>query len=786
MQKDLYTAPESAWDDGLLDAVDLMEAIPELEPKERKNYFAITCPRCQKHEAYIYKNGKGMGCNRKNNCGWKSSLWNYIQSRDGLSQEETLRKLAKYAGQILSERVYDFKAIESRKQKANLLEEAFSYCWSLLDGSEIMPYLAKRGYTSDDIAKMEIGYYPGRQRIIEYLTGKGYKPEDINVIEVFAGKWTDREDHKLVFPYRDRAGEIKTIYGRITREGEKENKKYLNFSTVEKDCLFNFGCSGEEIVIVEGYMDCLLAKARGIDNIVAVSSATISMSQLESLKKQLGRIKRITLALDNDLAGKEGTELTLDKLLDIGYNSLWIMEYPEGIKDLDELIAKRGVDAFEECLHVAQSAASWKARRILQKHDLTTERGRKEAFSECLISLSKLDNPIDKQSMFAMITENLGLSETEISEYYERTQDAKAQKSLASNLKTLLQKSIDRLTSGEVEPEQLGETLQEQSRSLLLDYQQIKGRPKLSLAERLQAQFDEEEKLADGDLLGYRLNTFKDIERRLDGIQAGLYILAAETNIGKTAFLCNLSLDILQSNPEVNVIYFSFDDSYKVISTRFRGILSGLPLNTLRHKMSKEEYEVKTKTNQTLLSWVTSGRLEIIDLAQINNMVELEIAIRQRAEKPLFVAIDGLYNVAIEKQKGGIREENIERANRLKAIVDTYELPLICTGEIRKKNTAQKEAGITIDDLMETGKFAYNANLVWLLYKPVEEESDNGNVQRLTLKYEKNKLSPFKGEQTIKFSRLYSKMEIVSLLPQDTLSKIREEAKRHSTTGKAR
>ena len=63
-----------------------------------------------------------------------------------------------------------------------------------------------------------------------------------------------------------------------------------------------------------------------------------------------------------------------------------------------------------------------------------------------------------------------------------------------------------------------------------------------------------------------------------------------------------------------------------------------------------------------------------------------------------------------------IREMNIERANKLKTLVDTYHVPIICTAELRKKTKQEgKDKAPTIHDFMETGKFGYNANVAWLL-----------------------------------------------------------------------
>ncbi|UCH66243.1 MAG: hypothetical protein JSW63_03675, partial [Ignavibacterium sp.] len=68
-----------------------------------------------------------------------------------------------------------------------------------------------------------------------------------------------------------------------------------------------------------------------------------------------------------------------------------------------------------------------------------------------------------------------------------------------------------------------------------------------------------------------------------------------------------------------------------------------------------------------------------------------------------------------------------------------------------KTKTEGKKAKPTLHDLMETGKYAYNANVVWLL-----SQYSSGlllNLDTLTLEFAKNKLSDFKGEQYLLFNR---------------------------------
>jgi hypothetical protein len=54
---------------------------------------------------------------------------------------------------------------------------------------------------------------------------------------------------------------------------------------------------------------------------------------------------------------------------------------------------------------------------------------------------------------------------------------------------------------------------------------------------------------------------------------------------------------------------------------------------------------------------------------------------------------------------------------------------------------------------METGKFAYNANLVLMLYPEKWEDYDVQDEPKMFLKFEKNKLSHVRGRQEYTFER---------------------------------
>ncbi len=198
-----------------------------------------------------------------------------------------------------------------------------------------------------------------------------------------------------------------------------------------------------------------------------------------------------------------------------------------------------------------------------------------------------------------------------------------------------------------------------------------------------------------------------------------------------------------------------------------------LPLTDPVEKKSLEDARDK------FIEYVEDERLLIYDISDVQHIDQVEEVIKTYDPKNIVVIIDELYNLEVsDGSKEGIRQENIERAQKVKKLVDVYNIPLFTTGEFRKKMKGEGEnKKPTIDDLMETGKFAYNANVVWLLY-PEDQKRKNDPEVKLKLEYAKNKISEFKGIQELTFVRAKGKIEqgwsIFNLNPfysQDDLSR---------------
>jgi hypothetical protein len=146
--------------------LDPMTALSELEPRKTGQAYTLKCPQCDKKRAFIYEGGRAITCNRRNECGYSSTLWDYIANKDGhTTAQETLQALAKLSGYTLPSTLSSdaLEALKRSQVQQTRLETAQGLLTTYLssdNGKKEREYLHNRGYTDEDIQAMGLGVIP--------------------------------------------------------------------------------------------------------------------------------------------------------------------------------------------------------------------------------------------------------------------------------------------------------------------------------------------------------------------------------------------------------------------------------------------------------------------------------------------------------------------------------------------------------------------------------------------------------------------------------------------------
>src|SRR5438876_7700108 len=310
--------------------------------------FKGLCPFHNERTPSFYVFGESQtwrcfGCNEG------GDVFTFVQMQLGLEFREALLYLAEKAGVAVEdysshnrspEEEREAQAAKERLRKLN--EDALLWFHQMLlrskDTAEARAYVQSRGISSESVVAFSLGYAPDRwDGLSSYLSGQGYTEREL----VNGGLARDRDGglgnsgdkggmgsgggiydyfrHRLIFPIRDTRGRVIGFGGRAFGDVQP---KYLNSPQTllfeKNSVLYALDMArdaikqAKQVVIVEGYVDALIAHQYGTKQTVACIGSAITEKHIQQLKKLT---RQVTLALDPDAAGATATEHGIQEAL---------------------------------------------------------------------------------------------------------------------------------------------------------------------------------------------------------------------------------------------------------------------------------------------------------------------------------------------------------------------------------------------------------------------------------------------------------------------------------------
>ena len=311
----------------------------------------------------------------------------FVMKAENQSFSEALRTLAVRVGVPLP----------SPRQQAQMdpllraNEEAMRFFQRRLqseDGAEALAYLQDRGVAAETAADFGLGLSPdGFEELKVHLEGQGFTEEQLQraglVSRPQQGVSRDLFHGRLMFPIRDAEGRAVGFGGRSL---DGSQPKYLNTpqTTIfdKSSLLWGLDAARDSIklrgegVVVEGYMDALMAHQHGYTNVVASMGTALTSRQVAALR---GLADSFVLALDPDAAGQEATMRSL-KTSWRDVPDVRIALLPEG-KDPDELI-REAPQRWPEVLEAAEPRIDFGFRVMAPRFNLDIADGRRALTEE--------------------------------------------------------------------------------------------------------------------------------------------------------------------------------------------------------------------------------------------------------------------------------------------------------------------------------------------------------------------------------------------------------------------
>ncbi|MEK7363594.1 MAG: DNA primase, partial [candidate division NC10 bacterium] len=234
-------------------------------------------------------------------CGVGGDAFGFLMRQDRLQFPEAVRVLAERAGVALpTERRTEVDGQREALFKTMALACEFyqDALWNRPEGEGARRYLDSRGVAPDMARRFALGYAPeGWDHLLGFMKGRGVTEEQLVQVGLVLPRQTgsgfyDRFRGRLLFPIKDGQGRVVAFGGRAMGT---EDPKYLNSPEtplyVKGQTLYALDLAKPQIrernraLVVEGYVDCLMAHQHGFTETVAALGTAFTASQLGLLRR---------------------------------------------------------------------------------------------------------------------------------------------------------------------------------------------------------------------------------------------------------------------------------------------------------------------------------------------------------------------------------------------------------------------------------------------------------------------------------------------------------------------
>jgi DNA primase len=371
-------------------------------------------------------------------CGAGGDVFEFVKRIENVDFSGALRLLAEKAGVQLEDRP---RKPEDAARRRRLLElNAAASLWfhkMLLEhpaGAVGREFAEQRHLTHETVTAFQLGYAPDSWDALRtHLVEHGYSVEEQLAAGVLhesdRGQPYDRFRKRFIYPIRDAGGHIVAFGGRELGD-DKRSAKFINSPQTELfdksatlyalDRAKNAIRQRDQVIVVEGYMDAIMAHQHGEENVVCSMGTSLTERQLDQIKRLT---TNLVLALDPDTAGDiaavrgvEVGEQVFDREVvpTLTYSGLIryearlkadirVMSLPRG-KDPDEVIHE-DVDLWRQLIQDALPLLEYKFQAIVARHDLSNARGKNALVEELGAELALITDRVQLAHHIGKITQ---------------------------------------------------------------------------------------------------------------------------------------------------------------------------------------------------------------------------------------------------------------------------------------------------------------------------------------------------------------------------------------------
>lgn len=288
----------------------------QLNAVKKKNYYICDCPKCNKHEAYIYESNLNViHCNRQNECGENTIVKYQTQSK------------------IIMKESKDDKQIE-RKQLAGVYNILFAKT-SIYES--LMRVDNYRGLNFDQITDV---YDMTKLQLLNDLKQNVDVEGLSNYYQSQLAKFvSDGYKRNIIHVIRNDKDKIERVLLRSNTKELDIKEKQVTL-TDNASGIFKHNLDNEVIIICESHIDAMsVASINNKIGYIALTGVNRTNQLFDFIDQKYEQLfdKRLIVAMDNDKAGNVASNKIRLKLEELGIINC-TLRYKSSDKDLNEML----------------------------------------------------------------------------------------------------------------------------------------------------------------------------------------------------------------------------------------------------------------------------------------------------------------------------------------------------------------------------------------------------------------------------------------------------------------
>ncbi len=424
-----------------VDVVDLVGRFVNLR-KAGANFKGL-CPfHAEKTPSFMVNPKKGIfHCF---GCGVGGDAFGFLMRQDRLTFPEAVRTLAKQAGVALPDERGREAADSGREELFRIMALAGEFYAEQLwkpAGERARGYLDTRGIDPEVAKRFNLGYAPdGWDGLLTMMRSERVTPEALEQVGLVIRRDSgsghyDRFRGRLMFTIRDFQGRAVAFGGRAFGD---EQPKYLNSPETplytKGNLLYAVDLARGPIrdknraLLVEGYVDCLMAHQHGFAETVAALGTAFTPAQLAILRRYC---EEVITFFDADAAGQKAAERAAELLEPSDGGAAWAINRSGSLEagsafrlkvallpaghDPDTFLREHGAAAFSDRIAAARSLLGYALDRSIADPDGGSgPRARANAFARAALMLAKVTDAEEAAALSREAATKLGVDPAQL------------------------------------------------------------------------------------------------------------------------------------------------------------------------------------------------------------------------------------------------------------------------------------------------------------------------------------------------------------------------------------